>query len=198
MIQMLADMRPAMLDTELALFESVVACSKAYAEFGCGGSTAYAAHLVADSVTSVESSLEWLEKTQTFCMQKKLRVKPHFVHTDIGLTRTLGYPADDSCMGKWPNYHTTIWTSVESLVKADTYLIDGRFRVACFMQAMLHTSVHGIVLMHDYANRPEYHVIAAFARELARADNLSVFQRASHFDEVQAAACLANYAHDPR
>lgn len=195
---MLSEMRPAMLDAELALFESFIACSIAYAEFGCGGSTAYAAYFAKESVISVESSLEWLEKTKNYCLKKKLRVAPNFIHADIGLTRTLGYPADDLCKGKWPNYHTAVWKSADSMADADTYLVDGRFRVACFMQVMLHSKSGSVILIHDYANRPEYHVVSRFAREVARVDNLSAFLRAADFDELQATSCLADHAHDPR
>ena len=38
-------------------------------------------------------------------------------------------------------------------------LIDGRFRIACFVTAYLRTTKPVIVLFDDYVDRPHYHVV---------------------------------------
>ena len=41
----------------------------------------------------------------------------------------------------------------------DVVLIDGRFRVACFLYALIHTKPGTVIIFDDYADRPEYHVV---------------------------------------
>jgi len=190
-------MLPAMLDTEIALLESVLRCSTDYLEFGTGGSTALAARLVGRSIISVDSSHEWLNKVSEYCVARDFSIKPALHFVDIGPIRDLGYPSDESCRDRWPDYHRAV-SNTPGADMADTFLIDGRFRVACFIQVMLHTRADAIVMVHDFWIRPEYHAIYNFAREIARADNLSVFQRAAAFDRDDAMRGLQNFAFDPR
>jgi hypothetical protein len=196
-IPALLSMRPAMLTSELDLFLSIICCSKNYVEFGAGGSTACAVHLVRDSIISVDSSQEWLEKIRLYCDKQQVSVKPVLIFADIGPTKELGHPRDETNRNQWPAYYKSVWAT-KGATDADTYLVDGRFRVASFLQVMLRASSRAIVLIHDFANRPEYHAVYDFAREIARADNLSVFQRSHDFDPEKAAACLVQFAFDPR
>jgi hypothetical protein len=193
------DMRPAMLPTELVLLEAVLSCSDDYVEFGAGGSTVWASHLVGKTVTSVDSSREWLIKVEQYCRMKNVRLTPLLVLADIGPIRNLGYPADDKHKSSWPRYYCSVW-EIPNVASADTYLVDGRFRVASFMKVMLQGNPRAHVLIHDFANRPEYHVVHEFAREIARTDNLSVFQRlpVGEFPEEAAWDRLKEYALDPR
>jgi len=71
----------------------------------------------------------------------------------------------------------------------DVYFVDGRFRVACFCAAFLHASKFGrtdvSVLMHDYRERPWYHVVQEFADivEHSRSQNLVLLKRKKHFTD---------------
>jgi len=38
-------------------------------------------------------------------------------------------------------------------------LIDGRFRVACFLCTVMHTSPDTVIIFDDYADRPPDHVV---------------------------------------
>lgn len=190
-------MRPAMRETEFALFESIVRCSTRYVEFGCGGSTAVAAHMAGTSVILVDSSQVWLDKVGEFCASKSFKISPQLILADIGPTQNLGYPVDESCRDRWPDYHSLIW-EIFGADQADTFLIDGRFRVACFLQVMLHAPADAIVMVHDFQIRPEYHSVYKFAREIARVDNLSAFQRATAFKADDAIASLQGFSFDPR
>ena len=190
------DLRPIMLPSEIDLLRSVLACSNHYVEFGVGGSTAYAAFLVGGSIHAINSSAEWLQTVQAFCDANPVRTRPTLHHADIGPTGELGFPVGEEHKSKWPNYYNQIWT-VPAAATADTYLVDGRFRVASAMQVLLHAPADAVLLMHDYANRPSYHPVAEFTREIARADNLSVFQRSSIFNRNRAAECLMRHALNP-
>ena len=189
-------MQPAMLASEIALFTSVMRCANRYVEFGSGGSTVLAHSMGCASIVTVDSSLAWLEKVKKACaLDGKTQIK--MIHVDIGAVKDLGYPKDDSNKEHWDIYHSEPWTDGD-VAFADTYLIDGRFRVACVIQTALRCPRHAIVMVHDFANRPYYHCILEVMREIARTDNLSVFQVRSDFERATAEALLTQHARDPR
>lgn len=190
-------MLPAMTAAEITLFTSFLSCSKAYVEFGAGGSSVLASQLVQQSIISIDSSREWLEKIAIACASGGKRVVPQPMFVDIGPIRDLGYPQGQEHRHLWSDYHTTVWCN-SLLSNADLYLVDGRFRVACFLQTIMRCSVQAIILIHDFANRPEYHIVREFATELARAENLSAFQRSPQSRPAAINECIAKYALDPR
>jgi hypothetical protein len=190
-------MRPAMTPPELDLFRNVLASSAHYVEFGCGGSTAYAAFLVSSSIVSVDSSADWIAKVEAFCNTNPIRTRPKLTHVDIGQTGEFGYPSGESNQARWPDYYNNVWAIADAAI-VDTYLVDGRFRVACALSVLLNAAPGALLLIHDYANRPAYHLVAEFAHEIVRAENLSVFRRSSTFHRAYALECLSRHALDTR
>jgi len=165
---------PWMTDAELALFATFLRRSDNYLEFGSGGSTCAAACAVGNSVTSVDSSAEWLGRVEQACIDEACRVRPVMVHVDIGPTGAWGRPADASMQERWPSYYETVWERPASS-DADLYLVDGRFRVACFMKTLLNCRMDCVIMIHDFASRAQYHVIREVAREVASAEDFSAF-----------------------
>ena len=185
-----------MSDTEKELLRSFLRCGSNYLEFGTGGSTVLACSHVKESVMAVESNPAWLRKVQAHCSDQPTALKPRLFHADIGPVVELGYPRNDRLRDHWPRYHDGVWPH-KGAINADLYLIDGRFRVACFIQVLLRAQSSAIILIHDFANRPQYHVIREFAREIAAAESLSAFQRRVDFDPTRAGSCLADHCFDP-
>ena len=167
-------MQPRMSEAEIRLFESFLRCADRYMEFGSGGSTCLAAGLVRSSVLAVDSSHPWLTNIATHCSQNDLPIKPDLIHVDIGATGDWGYPTDPTTRDTWPSYHRLVWTN-PGTDDIDLYLIDGRFRVACFMQAVLRAERNSIILFHDFRSRAHYAAVREVAREIAVAEDLSVF-----------------------
>jgi hypothetical protein len=184
-----------MLESEQALFRCFLSCASNYLEFGSGGSTVMATSLVSHSVCSVESSIDWVAKVEAACAAAD-GIRPNLLHADIGPVRDLGYPANENSKERWPIYHTSIWSQPGS-TEADLCFVDGRFRVACFLQALLRCDARTIILIHDFATRPHYNIVRSFAREFARSETLSAFRRKADFDSGEAAACLERYRFDP-
>jgi hypothetical protein len=189
-------MQPRMSDVEIRLFECLLRCSDRYLEFGSGGSTCLASDLVHTSVTSIDSCPEWIEKVRRDCEHKKTRLAPEMIHIDIGPTGGWGMPMDVRRREKWPNYHRQPWT-VPATLGADLYLVDGRFRVACFMQIILHCELRSSIMIHDYTSRTHYHVISKVAREIANAGELAVFQPLDGHIRSRAFDILRQYELDP-
>ena len=165
---------PRMSDAELALFASFLRQSHDYLEFGSGGSTCAASRSVRNSVTTVDSSANWLRDVEQACAGEDCRVKPVTVHVDIGATGAWGRPVDASSQDRWPSYYETVWQRPASS-DADLYLVDGRFRVACFMKTLLSCRADAVIMIHDFASRVQYHVIGQVARQIASAEDFSAF-----------------------
>lgn len=167
-------MQPRMSEAEVRLFESFLRCANKYMEFGSGGSTCLAANLVRTSVLAIDLSSPWLDSVAKYCSDNNARLTPNLIHVDIGPTGDWGYPTDLSTRSTWPSYHSKIWTTTAA-EDADLYLIDGRFRVACFMQAILRADQDAVIIFHDFRSREHYHVVHEVAREIATSEDLSVF-----------------------
>ena len=189
-------MNIAMTRPERDLLESFLRCTRRYFEFGSGGSTYLAASLAAETVTSVDSSTEWLEQVRLACATNTTKIQPELVYANIGKIGGLGYPANQEERHLWPNYYTALW-SVPKNHEADFYLVDGRFRVACFLQITLHCSADAFIAIHDFANRPNYHVIREVAREIAVAETFSVFVRRRDYNRQHALSILGQHAFEP-
>jgi hypothetical protein len=187
-------MKIAMDGQELTLFKSFVDLSKRYLEFGSGGSTWLACQTRKEWVISIDSSSEWLANVGD--ATREANTKPQLLHVDIGKLREWGYPIEKEKESSWPNYHEGVWQRPESRT-ADLYFVDGRFRVACFVQCLLHGSPGAFIAIHDFENRPHYHSVRTVAREIARANNMSVFQRPVEIDLDAAQRLLAKYRLEP-
>lgn len=155
---------------EQELFKAFLSRSKGYFEFGIGGSTVLAGRMVDGPVVAVDSDPAWIETAST-----TLRASAHprrLVHVDIGPVGTFGMPASEAHRDRFPLYSAAIRGIAEPI---DLCLVDGRFRVACALQALLALPPDGVLGLHDYRNRPQYHVIEHFARPVAEAETLTFF-----------------------
>ena len=165
-------MIPRMSAEEAALFVSFVKNSRDYVEFGTGGSTVLASKHVKNSIFSVDSSQEWLDQVSRACDSSQ--TKPQLRFVDVGPIGDWGFPTDGSAKPRWPDYHSAIW-KVKQSSDADLYLVDGRFRVACFAQTVLHCKPNAIIGIHDFSSRPAYHCVREIAQEIATAGDMSFF-----------------------
>lgn len=186
-------MQPRMSKAEIELFVSFVRHSHKYVEFGVGGTTCIASDYVADWILSVDSSEAWIGKTAQACAGKK--TQPTFLYADIGPTKDWGVPIDPQTRPRWDSYHSDIWKLPQSS-SADLYLIDGRFRVACFAQTVLRCSPDSVIAIHDFASRKPYHVVRDIAREIASVEDIAFFLPTPG-SRQRALDLLDKYNHNP-
>lgn len=121
-------------------------------EFGSGGSTALASRM-GKKVFSVESDRAWADR-----IAKETSAVVH--HVDIGPTKGHGHPKDRSMQHKWPDYPISVWERAD-FVEPDLILIDGRFRVACFLVALLKIKRETLILFDDF-EREQYKIVKNF------------------------------------
>ncbi len=187
-------MHLAMAPEEALMLGGMLRGTARYLEFGAGGSTVLAAHLVQGSITTVDSSTEWLDRVAAACpATSRARLTLH--HADIGPVGEWGVPLDPALAPCWPCYHEDVWTRQEAAAP-ELVLVDGRFRIACAIQALLRTAPGTPVLLHDYPERPHYHVLERLAKPVVATRSLVAFTRRVDFDAALAQAMLAAHAQD--
>ena len=137
-------------------------------EYGSGGSTVLASEMQGKTVYTVESDRDWAERLERFLdTSPHTRSRPEILHADIGPTGAWGRPKGNRAFRKFPSYAFGFWCR-EDREEPDTVLIDGRFRVACFLATALMIVRPTTVLWDDYEDRQRYHWIERIARPVDR------------------------------
>lgn len=178
---------------ERRLFERYLRAASWYLEFGSGGSTREAVRQGVARVTSIESDAAWLRAVAACPDVQAAGVE--LVHVDIGPTGKWGFPVGFDHATRWPDYPRALGDRTP-----DTVLVDGRFRVACAMNALARLDDGFVLLVHDYNRRPHYRVLEDFFNRIESAQSLHVFgARAAGAGRTEAArACLESAWMDPR
>jgi glycosyltransferase involved in cell wall biosynthesis len=157
--QSLADADDAQLfDGNDSLFKSVVSRCSVYGEYGCGRSTVWVAKNSGCTVYSVDSSPEWAAKVRLECDA----VGNAHVHlADVGPVGSWGTPLGYQKHENFREYTDWIWSRGES---PDVVLVDGRFRVCCFLTCLIYGAPGSNIIFDDYVDRPQYHFVERFLK----------------------------------
>lgn len=185
-----------MSPAEIKLFRDLLGKATSYLEFGAGGSTILASSFKnIKRIDVVESDPDWVEgiKAQSDVQQAVSAGKLHFHLVDIGPTKEWGYPVDQSKESAFHNYSDAGQTLVDSL-GTDLVLVDGRFRVACFLKSLKASKPQTVIAIHDYTSRPGYHVVEGFADVMKRSEELVVFRKKSDCNEADLERAISNYS----
>lgn len=144
-------------------------------EYGSGGSTVLASELSGKQVFTVENDLSWAANMISYINQAALP-SPAVIHTvDIGKTGPWARPLDDTNWRSFHKYPLSVWDR-EDFVQPDVILIDGRFRVACFVAAVMKISKPTIVLFDDYGDRDFYHDVERLAKPVKMIGRMAHFE----------------------
>ena len=128
-----------LFDGNDSMFKRVVMNARVYGEYGVGASTEWVYKNTSAKIVAVDTSNDWARSV--------LRGKdPHRISVatvDCGAVGAWGRPLSYEFRDRFPTYMERIWMGDS---KPDTVLIDGRFRVCCFVTSLLHaargTQVH--------------------------------------------------------
>ena len=191
--------KPLMTESEIALFAKWIPFGGFALEFGCGGSSRFFFEKGVDKLVSVEGDKVWGEsllqdRFLSFFIQKKRfniylpfigPIQPNFYSTPAGHPSYL-----------WVNYHTAIWELIDGN-KLDFILIDGRFRLACALQSILHCHQKPYILIHDFWNRNQYHPILNFMDVIDKAETSVVLKQKDNLDWRNLCILLQKVQFDP-
>jgi hypothetical protein len=160
---------------EATFLRDTYATAKVILEYGSGGSTFQALRTGATSIFSVESDPDWaLRIVQTLePLDAERRVRVYFAN--IGDVVEWGRPKTIDGYRRYHLYPTGIWDT-PWFRQPDVVLVDGRFRVACFLTVLLRTTQPVTLLFDDYGDRPEYHWIEDLLPVARRAGRMAVFE----------------------
>lgn len=134
------------------IFKEAARTSKAYVEYGCGESTIWMDRNCEARIFSVDTSLDWVES-----ITAELKSEAHRIRwVDCGPVGDWGKPETSNKKDNFLAYATMPW---EVQPESDLVLIDGRFRVLCFMACYLHGPAKARIIFDDYTQRKRYHIV---------------------------------------
>ena len=148
---------------ELKAFCYFMKTGNIYFEFGAGGSTNIASYYKIQTY-SVESDPKWHK------LLKDNNITANYITVDLK-GRFFGFPGNGTDVENWKQYIQ----AYKSEYNADIILIDGRFRVACGLDIFNKIRNDTIVLVHDYTNRKEYHILENYYLKMESWDTLASF-----------------------
>jgi hypothetical protein len=189
-------LHPVMSDAEIDCYLRHLRRANGVLEYGVGGSTVLAAEHGVKSLYSLDTDANWLAKTATQSAVSKMIAagNARLVHVDLGPVGKWGWPKAPRYIHRWPIYARRPWRDG---FKPDLVLVDGRFRVSCVMQCLLHGGSDLKIAVHDFWRRPFYHRVLQFASVVDRVDTLVVL-RANGSDNWYATVLRLRHALDRR
>ena len=154
--------------------------SKVYGEYGMGNSTKLAIEkkLI---IYSVDTDLSWV----SYCKSQDTSKSNKLIWVDLGEVKNWGFPNSYEKIKNIDNYLNFIW---QQNFKPDLVLIDGRFRVACFLTCLKYADEGTLIIFDDYVERKIYHIVERFIYPFQNNSRQSFFRvtknNKSQIDEI--------------
>ena len=161
-----------LFDGDGALFEKLLPTVKNFFEYGCGKSTEFVYKYTNANIYSVDTDkffINQIEKLRGIKRQGTLNLK----WIDVGNVGKWGYPRSYSKRINFRKYADWPWTLG---VDPDIVLIDGRFRICCFLVTLKNAPVGTKILFDDYFGREEYNIAEEFLNVLDRCGRMAYFE----------------------
>lgn len=173
-------------ENEISAFCKYISNAHNYLEFGSGGSTFFALENSNANIYSIESDSRWLDYLRSFKIIRDAEniQKLNFFDIFIGKIKYWGYPEDDTYINYYPQYSRKVFENI-NVDEIDICFVNGRFRVACALQTLLNCSKLEYLLIHDYPDRNNYHVIEKFFDVVEAIDTLYVFRKKKYINYLE-------------
>jgi hypothetical protein len=161
-----------LFDGDDGLFKDIIKNTDTYFEYGCGKSTEFVCKYTNASIYAVDTSRDWVNSLQGLVSTSAPgRVNLNWV--DVGEVADWGYPKSFERRENFKVYAQLMWLSK---ISPDLVLIDGRFRVFCFLTSIKCAPVGTKILFDDYMNRPFYHVVEEFCERIDACGRQALFE----------------------
>lgn len=152
--------KPWMPAEEAKLLESLLDSATCFLEYGAGGSSILAGTKGVKYIFSVESDRNFLKAVATRLSQISRSTKIEKVYVNIGETERLGKPTGYEKVVNWPKYSSHVWSILKEKGQSpDLILIDGRFRISCFLCSLYFAEPGTVILFDDYYDREKYKAV---------------------------------------
>ena len=160
---------PVLFDGDDAMFKALLPQVDTYFEYGCGQSTRYALDHSEAIICAVDTNPDWAARTRALAGPERLQVQ----WVDVGPVGDWGYPLSFAKRDSFAQYTDWFWTLG---LQPDLVVIDGRFRVACFLTTLQRAAPGTTILFDDYTGRPQYHVAEEFLPVIERCGRQARFE----------------------
>ncbi len=144
-----------LFDGDDGLFKDLIKDVSVYYEYGCGKSTEYVYKFTNAEIYAVDSAEEWVNKVAGIAAKddsSRLNLK----WVDVGDVAKWGRPITYNKRHNFMTYAECLWTNQK---EPDLVVIDGRFRILCFLVTLKHAPIGTKILFDDYVKRRYYHVV---------------------------------------
>jgi hypothetical protein len=113
-------------------------------------------------------------------------------HVDLGPVGEWGRPTSYARRERFGDYFEYIWQGERA---PDVVLIDGRFRVACFLTSVLRSAPETSLIFDDYVNRPYYHIVEEILPRREVCGRQALFVTDGGMNKSDAQALLEQFRH---
>ncbi len=172
-----------LFDGDDYLFKQYLIDCNIYFEYGVGASTRWVLENTKSRIISVDTDKKWINKINF--SNKSSRVKLNWIN--LGDLENWGRPKSYEYRDQFIHYISNVWNFNE---KADVTLIDGRFRVACFLYSLINAKTNSLIIFDDYNNRPHYHIIEEIVPIYKICGRQALFKVPKLFDKKSAKKML--------
>ena len=164
-----------LFDGNDALFKELIKNTKIYFEYGCGKSTEFVYKNTKASIHAVDTSLDWVNRLKGLKFDG-ISERLNLNWIDVGKVGDWGYPTSFELRENFKVYAEFLWLKQ---ITPDLVLIDGRFRVYCFLTSIKFAPVGTKILFDDYTDRPFYHVVEEFCEKVDTCGRQGLFEVSS-------------------
>lgn len=178
---------PELFDGCDQIFVHALAGATKYGEYGLGMSTLHVLNSTSASVVSVESDPVWASRIQQSCNYPD-RLDVRLI--DVGPVGLFGTPINYEGRHRFAEYPSALWANGDQY---DVVLIDGRFRVACFLSSLLNAQSGTKIVFDDYVLRPRYHLVEEFVTLDCKNERQALFVVPESFDESSVRELLNSF-----
>ena len=149
------------------IFKQIISDKTIYGEYGCGKSTIFVMKNYKIPIYSVDTSKFWIDK-----IQKENNGLLKIKHIDLGEIGNWGRPKSYKYRNNFLRYINWIW---EQKSKPNVILIDGRFRVGCFLTSLKLSDEGTKIIFDDYVAREHYHIVEEFLKPVQSNERQALF-----------------------
>jgi hypothetical protein len=122
------------------------------------------------NVIAVDTSSEWVDAVKNDNQRDNGRLNIH--HSHLGKVGGWGRPLSYEKNYFFSDYTDYIWKQKNS---PEIVLVDGRFRVCCFLTSLKFAEEGTKVFFDDYTNRPHYHFVEKYVSRVKECGRQCMF-----------------------
>lgn len=167
--------------------------SKVFLQYSCAAFTQDACNKTnIQKVIAVESNKTLSDSVYQSIVQRE---KLHMICANIGEVNANGAPATSEKFKQYHSYMVLPWALADKyMLTPDTILINGPFKVACFLYSLICAKEGAVILFNDFFKNPAYEVVRNYCALEKRHGDMAEFIVKKNYVMSDIAANIAKYS----